>query len=180
MVPNNAHFSIQEGSNGFTQLALQTNKLPASFQSLLRSVATVRGVLRLSSPAWIVINAENVVPEISNADFIVAEALLPSNCLPNMITFAPLRSMAPRNDSKHAQKSSPDHYNYNCYSSCDERGHGECYGCCEIVSTVTWGRNCPGSIAASNADGVLRLHWRFSKSTQHAQALVGHESGREC
>lgn len=68
---NNSFYIIQEGWTWFAQYRLQTNKLPALFQSHLSAAANASGVALPSPPATVVINVERVAPKMRNTDVMI-------------------------------------------------------------------------------------------------------------
>lgn len=76
---------------GFSQYALQTNKLLAAFQSLLYSVAMALGMTRPQHPATVSIDVMRLVPDMFNADVIVAGELPTFSYAPYMTIVVPVR-----------------------------------------------------------------------------------------
>lgn len=68
-------FTTQEGWTEIVQFALQTSNLQEVFQSLSYLVTVALGVTRSSSSARAVIDVENLAPEITKTDVIVAKKL---------------------------------------------------------------------------------------------------------
>lgn len=73
---------MQDGRTGISQYALLTVKQQAVFPSLPYFVATALVVTLYSTPATIFIDDKSVVPEISETDIMVVEALPASISFP--------------------------------------------------------------------------------------------------
>lgn len=96
-VSNNTLCTIEEGWIWFTQFALQTKKLLAVFQSLPFLLATALGVTRSLPLVTTIIDVDVVVPESSNTDDIIFEAL-PESSHPPCTTIA-----APKRKRRHSK-----------------------------------------------------------------------------
>lgn len=66
---------MQEGWTRFVKYALWRNELPSVLKSFPSAMAAAFGVRRPSLPATIVIDVDNVEPEMSSTDVIVAAAV---------------------------------------------------------------------------------------------------------
>lgn len=82
--------TMQEGSIGFVQYALQANKLPAVFQALPSSMQTAIGAAHPLLPATIFIGVEVVVLNMSNTDVTSVKALPTPSHPPYMAVAVPV------------------------------------------------------------------------------------------